>query len=191
MRQKQRDYIGKIEPLLRKHQMGGSGSVLLYLPLRDLKSILAYLTDVPRITPIGVTMTEERAARIVGGTLRGRGNIRLAMQVDCLDNQYTKIANSLRKTGVDVNSSELKEAEGEDALRYTALLHAEDRMFTDFNYHKDAKTPKVEALYQYVGENPTQAAQIMEIAKQRYSLDIELIKAVLGTEAPALGTGVL
>jgi hypothetical protein len=188
---KQRELCAQIEPLLREHSLGGSGSILAYLPLRDLRAMLTYLTDTPRVTAVGATMTAADAARIIGVTLRGRGDMRLAMRLDCLDNQYNKILMSLRKTGVTIASDDLKEISDEDVLRYSALLHAEDKVFTNFHYHKDYKNGKVDGLYRYVEENPTQASRIMGVAKQRYSLDVALIKAVLASEAPALETGVL
>lgn len=188
---KQRKLCEQIEPLLRKHSFGGSGSILAYLPLRDLRAMLVYLTDTPRVTAVGAEITEREAARIIGGTLRGRGSVRLAMSLDCLDNQYDKILLSLRKTGITIASDDLKEISDEDVLRYSALLYAEDKVFTHFNYHKDYKNEKAGVLYRYVEENPTQASRIMGVAKQRYSLDVAMIKAVLASEAPALETGVL
>jgi hypothetical protein len=188
---KQRELCAQIEPLLRKHNLGGSGSIMAYLPLRDLREMLTYLTDTPRVTMVGATMTEQEAARIIGVTLRGRGNMRLAMRLDCLDNQHNKILASLKKTGVPLTHDDLKEISDEEVLRYSALLYAEDKVFTDFYYHKDSKNGKVDHLYRYVEENPTQASRIMGVAKQRYSLDVDLIKAVLGSEAQALESGVL
>lgn len=188
---KQRTLSAQIEPLLRKHSVGGSGSILAYLPLRDLRAMLTYLTDTPRVTMVGATMTEPEAARIIGVTLRGRGNMRLAMRLDCLDNQYNKILVSLKKTGVPLEYDDLKEISDEDALRYSALLYAEDMVFKDFNYHPDYRNGNVDGLYRYVEENPTQTSRIMGVAKQRYSLDVALIKAVLESAAPALETGVL
>lgn len=164
---------------------------MAYLPLRDLREMLTYLTDTPRVTKVGATMTEQEAARIIGVTLRGRGNMRLAMRLDCLDNQYNKILVSLKKTGVPLEYDDLKEISDDDVLRYSALLHAEDMVFTHFNYHPDYRNGKVDELYRYVEENPTQSSRIMEVAKQRYSLNVALIKAVLESAAPALETGVL
>jgi hypothetical protein len=153
--------------------------------------MLTYLTDTPRLTMVGATMTEQEAARIIGVTLRGRGNMRLAMRLDCLDNQYNKILASLKKTGMSLEYDDLKEISDEDVLRYSALLYAEDMVFKHFNYHADYKNGNVDGLYRYVEENPTQSSRIMEVAKQRYSLNVALIKEVLESAAPALETGVL
>lgn len=181
-----------IEPLLRKHECGVSGSQLTYMSARALGAVVTYLTGTPRVTEIGFPMTEKDAARVVGGTIRVRGNLTLAMQLDCLDNQYHKIVRSLRKAGVDLpDDFMLREAEPEDVLRFKALLYAENEVFERFSYHPASKTEALGLLYRYVEENPTQAYRIMEIANQRYSLDVELIKEVLGAAAPALETGVL
>jgi hypothetical protein len=179
-----------IEPILRKHEYGVLGSALMYMPARDLSAVLKYLTDLPRTTEIGFPMTEKDAARIIGGTIRSRGNISLAMQFDCLDNQFNKIATSLRNAGVSLTGS-LIPSEPEDILRFKALLHAENVVFERFNYHPASKTDALQVLYRYVEENPAQAYRIMEIANQRYSLDTEMIKEVLGSESPALGMGTL
>lgn len=188
---KQRSLCAQIEPLLRKYDLGGNGSILSYLPLIDLRSILAYLKNTPRITRVGFQMTEKEAAHVIGGTLRSGGNIRLAILLDCLDNRYHKIARSLKDTGVTINHGALDDISEADVLRYSALLHAENVTFERFGHHEDYKNGKVSELYRYVGENPSQASRIMEVAKQRYSLDVSLIETVLGTDVPALESGVL
>lgn len=190
---RQRKRVQTVGSVLRKHNYGGLDSTLLYLRASELSAAETYLANTPRVTEIGLELTEADAAHIVGGTLRARGNITLAMQLDCLDNQYHKVSRSLRKAGVDtvLEGYHFKQAADEDVTRFKALLHAEDFVFTHFAYHPTAKTDGVAKLYRYVEENPALAHRIMAVAKQRYSLDVELIKDVLGTEAQALGTGVL
>jgi hypothetical protein len=190
---RQRKRAQTVESILRKHNYGGVGSTLLYLRASELSAAETYLVNTPRVTEIGLELTQADASHIIGGTLRARGNIALAMQLDCLDNQYHKVARSLRNAGVEpvLRGYDFKQAADEDVTRFKALLYAEDFVFAHLSYHPDAYTDAVTELYRYVEENPTLAYRIMAVAKQRYSLDVELIKDVLGTEAQALGMGVL
>jgi hypothetical protein len=190
VRLKRSDYIAQIGSLLTEYGFS-SGSVLSFLTLQELKAIHAYITDVPRVTVIGATMTEEMAVVIVGKTMTFQGDLTLAMRLDSRDNQYSVITESLKKTQARFTSADLKNVSDENALRFTALLYAEQAVFEKFNYHADSKNGNVLSLYRFVEENPTQAYRIMGVAKQRYSLDVGLIRGVLETNTPALETGVL
>lgn len=191
MTKKQEEYRAKVESLLRENGIHNSGSTLVFLPVEYLKAIYEYLTGAPRLTPIGAQLTATEASQIVHKTLQFRGDIRLAMRLNSPDNQYDRILNSLRKTGTEVSLSSLNEMPDDLAIKYSALLYAETIVFERLNYHPDSKTDKVLALYRYVEENPAQAARIMDVAKQRYCLDVGLIKDVLEMNVPALETGML
>lgn len=182
--------LKEVESLLRENDRSGD-SLLTFLPLPILQEILAYLAETPRTTSIGYIMTGQRAAYIIEGTLKNGGDIRLSMRLDCLDNRYRKIANSLSNAGVVIDFADLKDISDADALRFTALLHAEELVFSKLHYHPDKKTKKLAGLYKYVEENPASASRIMEVATERYSLDVGMIKEVLEMEVPALEVGVL
>ena len=186
---KKHERISAINVILRRHNYGVSTGDLFYKSLKTLDAALKYLQDTPRVTAIGRTLTESDAAKIIGGTCRVRGDIRLAMRFDGLDNQYKKLAASVRNAGFE---SYLDVPDGsQEALILTAVIYAEDMVFERFCYHPHAKGKEVKSLYKYIAKNPTLAYRIMEIAKARYSLDAGLIAQTLELENTTLESGVL
>lgn len=181
--------INLIHPILRKYNYGVSTGDLFYKSLKTLDAALKYLQDTPRVTPIGRTLTEADAAKIIGGTCRVRGDLRLAMKFDGLDNQYNKLAASARNAGFEL-SLDIPDGSPE-SLILSAVIYAEDMVFERFNYHPHAKGKEVKLLYKYIAKNPTLAYRIMEIAKARYSLDAGLIAQTLELENTTLESGVL
>jgi len=185
---KQENRLAQISLIFQKH---GLKTVLYGMSRPLLETIFAYLTDTPKTTLIGALLSEGDAVRIIDRTDRNDGDLLLAMRYNCADNRFGKLEDSLSKAGIEVTRGELRSASDDEILRFSALLYAEDLIFYRFIYHPDYKTTKLASLYKYVEENPVLASRIMEVAVERYSLDAELIKAVLETETPVLETGVL
>lgn len=196
MNARQRARVAAVSPVLKKHNYYDPG--LYYLPARELNSIAKYLSDTPRVTEIGRTLTEKDAADIVGITIRGRGDLRVAMMMDCIDSMHNSAFVVLARTGFRVPGDHamkpherVEALSEEEKLALSAVLYAERTVFEKFAYHRDSKTEKVSEFYMYIHENYKNAGRIMDIAKSRYILDVELIDSILKAEVPALDAGVL